>query len=67
MSKPGFSVHSFNKMANFFLVVNDKVLTLIDTGSKDKIENIRRKFDQTGRRLENLKQAVPIHCHFDHV
>jgi len=36
-------VHRLNsmKIANFFLLLNDGGLTLIDTGSKDEIENIR--------------------------
>ena len=60
-------VHHFNKIGNFFLVVSNQELTLIDTGARDKIENIRRKFDQAGCSLDQLKRIVPTHCHFDHI
>jgi glyoxylase-like metal-dependent hydrolase (beta-lactamase superfamily II) len=55
------------KIANFFLLVNDRELTLIDTGSKDEIENIRGKFDEAGHSLDHLKRIIPTHCHPDHI
>jgi glyoxylase-like metal-dependent hydrolase (beta-lactamase superfamily II) len=69
MSAPDFTVHRLNsmKIANFFLVVNDGELTLIDVGSKDEIENIRRKFDEAGHSLDQLKRIIPTHCHPDHI
>lgn len=59
-------VHRLNKMANFFLVEENGQLTMIDTGSKDSIENIRLKFEQRGYKLDQLKRIVATHSHFDH-
>ena len=69
MRDPGFAVHRLNsmKIANFFLVVDDGELTLIDTGGKDEIENIRCKFNEAGHSLDQLKRIIPTHCHPDHV
>ena len=69
MGDPGITVHRLNsmKIANFFLLVSDRELTLIDTGNKDKIENIRSKFDHTGHSLDQLKRIIPTHCHPDHI
>ncbi len=67
MSRQAFTVHSFNKACNFFLVETGQDLTLIDAGGKDKIDNIRSKFAQTGHRLEDVKRIVLTHCHIDHV
>lgn len=67
MDHSGVTVHRFNKIGNFFLVVRAGDLTLVDAGAKDKLENIRRKFDREGYRLDQLKRIIPTHCHFDHV
>ncbi len=67
MSSQSFTVHSFDKGCNFFLVDTGQDLTLIDAGNKDKIDNIRGKFAQAGCRLEDLKRIVLTHCHVDHV
>ena len=69
MSTSGFTVHRLNSMkfVNFFLLVNDRELTLIDSGSKDEVENIRRKFDEAGHSLDLLKRIIPTHCHPDHI
>ncbi len=66
MGASGLEVHCLNKTCNFFIVVNDGELTLIDTGSKDSIENLRAKFARTGYRLEQLKRIIITHCHTDH-
>jgi glyoxylase-like metal-dependent hydrolase (beta-lactamase superfamily II) len=69
MGDAGYTVHRFTSMgiANFFLLVNGGELTLIDTGNKDRIANIRSKFERTGHSLDQLKRIIPTHCHPDHI
>ena len=67
MSKQTFTVHSFNKSCNFFLLEAGQDLTLIDAGGKDKMDNLSGRFSQVGCRLEDLKRIVITHCHVDHV
>ncbi len=62
----GVKIHLLNRMANFFLVVDNDELTLIDTGNKDKVENIRARFEKLGHDLGQLKRIVITHSHFDH-
>ena len=66
MTENSIAVHGFNKMANFFLVLENQSATLIDTGGKDKIENIRAKFEKTGYDLSRLQRIIITHSHFDH-
>jgi len=68
MSSPGFAVHCMTsqKIANVFLLVNNEDLTLIDTGNKDELENIRSMFDEAGYSLDHLCRVVLTHCHMDH-
>lgn len=67
MGKTECTVFGFRRIGNFFLVVHEQQLTLVDTGAKDKVENIRRKFQQAGQNLDRLTRIVATHCHFDHV
>ena len=67
MGKTECTVHGFRRIGNFFLVVHERELTLIDTGAKDKVENIRRKFQRADQDLDRLTRIVATHCHFDHV
>jgi glyoxylase-like metal-dependent hydrolase (beta-lactamase superfamily II) len=53
-------------MANFFLVAENDELTLIDTGNKDSLDNIRGKIKEKGYNLDQLKRIVITHAHFDH-
>jgi glyoxylase-like metal-dependent hydrolase (beta-lactamase superfamily II) len=55
------------KIANIFLLVNNGDLTLIDTGNKDELENIRGMFDGAGYSLDQLNRVILTHCHADHV
>ena len=43
MKNPDFAVHymTSQKIANIFLLVNKRDLTLIDTGNKEELENNR--------------------------
>jgi glyoxylase-like metal-dependent hydrolase (beta-lactamase superfamily II) len=69
MTEAGCAVHRLisAKITSFFLLVNDGELTLIDTGNKDKIENIRSQFGRTGHSLDQLKRIIVTHCHPDHI
>jgi glyoxylase-like metal-dependent hydrolase (beta-lactamase superfamily II) len=67
MSEQTPAVHVLNKMANFFVLEEGQGLTLIDTGNKDKLENLRRKFEQLGLDLQALRRIVVTHSHYDHV
>ncbi len=66
MTDSALTVHRLNKMANFFLVVENRELTLIDTGNKDNIEKIRSKFERVGHDIADLRRIVITHSHFDH-
>jgi len=69
MSNPDFAVHcvTSQKIANLFLLVDKGGLTLIDTGNKDELENIRRMVGEAGHSLDQLKRIIITHCHNDHV
>ena len=66
MSETKPTVHVLNKMANFFVLVDAEGLTLVDTGGKDKIENLERKFAALGLDLAKLRRIVITHAHYDH-
>ena len=68
MSHPDFAVHAMTsqKIANLYLLVNSGDLTLIDTGNKEELENIRGLLDQAGYSLDQLNRVILTHCHMDH-
>jgi len=66
MTEQSITVHRMAKMANYFLVVEGEELTLIDTGNKEPIDNVRGKFERRGHDLNKLRRIVITHSHFDH-
>ena len=66
MPESTVKIRILNRMANFFLVVENDELTLIDTGNKDKVGSIQAKFERLGYDLGNLRRIVITHEHFDH-
>lgn len=66
MADSSINVHRFNKFANFFLVFEDKQLTLIDTGSKIPVLELHDKFERAGYDLQQLDRIIITHSHYDH-
>jgi len=66
MSEATPAVHVLNKMANFFVLKEAEGATLIDTGGKDRLENLERKFAALGLDLARLRRIVITHAHYDH-
>ena len=58
MGEQNVAIHRFTRMANFFLVAENDELTLIDTGNKDSLDNIRGKLNEKGYDLDQLKRIV---------
>lgn len=66
MSGSNFKVHRMYWIGNFFLVIENDELTLIDTGARNSVKNIAKKFRRLGYNLDDLKRIVITHCHVDH-
>lgn len=49
-----------------FLVEQQGILTLVDTGAPGSLRRIRRALARIGRRPEDIRQIVLTHCHGDH-
>jgi hydroxyacylglutathione hydrolase len=53
--------------SNSFIVEFDKNFIMIDTGSKNKWNELQTKLNQMGVSQDNLKALILTHAHFDHV
>jgi glyoxylase-like metal-dependent hydrolase (beta-lactamase superfamily II) len=47
-------------------IIEDKGLTLIDTGSKNSADKIFRSIEKSGKNPLDIKQIILTHCHPDH-
>jgi hydroxyacylglutathione hydrolase len=48
-------------------IIGDKEITLIDTGVGNRSNRLKPVFDKLGFRLEDIKEVVLTHTHFDHI
>jgi glyoxylase-like metal-dependent hydrolase (beta-lactamase superfamily II) len=66
MSDSKLEVHRFYWVGNYYLVVENGSLTLVDTGARQHIRFISALFKFYGYNIKYLKRIVITHSHFDH-
>jgi glyoxylase-like metal-dependent hydrolase (beta-lactamase superfamily II) len=63
---PGF--HWINGgSSNYYLIVEEEQLTLIDTGMPGQLDNLLRHLSRIGRRADEISRILVTHADIDHV
>lgn len=66
MQKISSHIFQINLGAVNAFVIEDKGLTLIDTGYKNSMKKIFNAIDKAGKNPNDIKQVILTHCHPDH-